>query len=173
MKRLLLLLTVFVLGLAPMLAQNLTITLNGTLGPIQSGSDPLGANGATATATFTVSTTANPISSTATSATYRLPAGAVTATLSNGISFTSTAAWKMKVTLAATHDRLVCSGPGPLGTTVSATSYMRHNSWTNGVLTHPTAFTPTPQNLRPPRSTLKYTLAGSSTVLGFTGTISN
>jgi hypothetical protein len=177
MRRLLLLLTVLVLGLAPLLAQapdtTFTITLNGTLGPIISGSDPLGGNGATATMTAKINESATPRSSTATSATYTLPKGAVSATLSNGISFTSTTAWTMKITLAAKYDTVVFSGAGPLGTTVSATSLLKVNSWTTAVLTHPAPFAPSPQNLTQPHSTLKYTLAGSSTVLGFTGTISN
>lgn len=177
MRRLLLLLTVLVLGLAPLLAQapdtTFTITLNGTLGPVISGSDPLGGNGATATMTAKINESLTPRSSTATSVTYALPKGAITATLSNGISFTSTTPWTMKITLAAKYDAVVFAGAGPLGTTVSATSLMKVNSWTTAVFTHPLPFTPSPQNLTQPHSTLKYTLAGSTTVLGFTGTISN
>jgi hypothetical protein len=174
MKRLLLLLTIFVLALAPMLAQTVTITLAGTLGPVENGGpDPLSLNGFGLDATITISTSATPLSSTATSVTYRLPAGSVAVP---GLGFSNTKPWKMKITLAATHDTLVLSGPGPtLGapTTVTATSYMKKNSFTTAVLKHPTSFTPSPQNLKPPRSTLKYTFDGSVTILGFTGTISD
>jgi hypothetical protein len=177
MKQSLLLLMIFVLGLAPLLAAKpdttFTITLNGTLGPIESGSDPLGGNGASATATAKVNTAATPKSSTASSATYTLPAGAVSATLSNGISFTNSAAWAMKITLGTTGDTLILSGPGPDGTTVTAKSSMAKGSWKKAALTHPTKFSPTPQNLTPPSSTLSYKFLGSTTVLGFTGTIAN
>jgi hypothetical protein len=173
MKRLLLLLTICALAVAPMLAQTITYTLKGTLGPIESGPDPLGANGAKLTSTATISTSATPTSSTAASVTYSLPVGSVSASLSTGIAFTNTAPWTLKITLATSHDTLVLSGPGPLGTTVTATSHMKANSFTSAVLKHPTSFSPSPQRLTPPKSSLKYSLGGTTTVLGFTGKISD
>jgi len=81
MKRVLLFLAVFAVGVASMFAASpvtLTITLNGSLALI-SGPDPLGGNGSSATATAAISESAVPKSHTANSATYLLPAGSVTA----------------------------------------------------------------------------------------------
>ena len=67
-----------VLGICPLMAANITYTISGTLGPVLSGSDPLGANGESGILTATASTTATPTSKTKTSATYTLPQGSVT-----------------------------------------------------------------------------------------------
>jgi hypothetical protein len=69
---------VLMLGVCPLLAQNITYTVNGTLGPVLSGSDPLGGNGQSGAVTATVSTSLVPTMVTSTSATYTLPAGSVT-----------------------------------------------------------------------------------------------
>ena len=81
MKRVLSFLALFAAGVASTFvaspAVTLTITLNGSLTLI-SGPDPLGGNGASATATAAISESAVPKSHTANSATYSLPAGSVT-----------------------------------------------------------------------------------------------
>ena len=180
MKRLLWILTVSVLGLAPMLAQDatenttLTITLTGTLSLI-SGPDCLTASGESATASAMIGESATPTSSTADSATYKIPAGGVTATV-GATTFTSTKPWTMKVTLAATHDVLAMSGPGPLGTTVKATSTLRKGSWTSAVLLHPAPFGSSPRKQAPSHSKLQYTaplVCSGATALAVTGSISN
>jgi hypothetical protein len=180
MRQFSMLLTVCVLGLAPMLAQDvtpdttLTITLTGTLNKI-SGPDCLSASGESASASAMISESATPISSTSDSATYKIPAGGVTATVGT-TTFTSTKPWAMKVTLAATYDVLVMSGPGPLETTVKTTSTLHKGSWTSAVLLHPAPFSPSPQKQIPSNSKLQYTapiLCSGTTVLGVTGSISN
>jgi hypothetical protein len=167
---------VLALGFVPLLAQGpdttLTITLNGNLTLI-SGSDCFGLNGTTATASAQISETSTPISTTSNSATYKIPAGGISASAGT-LTFTSMKPWKMKVTLGAAHDTLVLSGPGPLSSTVRATSTMKKGSWTTAVLTNPTPFSPSPQQLTSPGSKLQYTLSlCGTTVLGFNGPISN
>src|ERR1700730_12290560 len=58
----------------------LTITLKGTLGPILSGQDPAGLNGHSGTVKVMASESLSPTKHTSTSATYTLPAGAITVT---------------------------------------------------------------------------------------------
>src|ERR1700688_3749305 len=55
----------------------LTIVLDGTLGPILSGSDPAGLNGRSATVTVTAKESLVPYNTTANSASYHIPAGAI------------------------------------------------------------------------------------------------
>ena len=180
MKRLLLLLMLFALGLAPMLAQDatedttLTITLTGTLSKI-SGLDCLGVNGESATASAMIGESATPSSSTSDSATYTIPAGGVSTTV-GAITFTNTKPWTMKVTLAATHDILAIQGPGPAGSQIKVTSTLKKGSWTSAVLLHPAPFSPSPQRPSPSNSRLQYTvpaLCNVATVLAVTGHISN
>jgi len=152
----------------------LTITLTGTLNKI-SGPDCLNASGESGSATAMISESATPISSTSNSATYKIPAGGVTATVGT-ITFTSTKPWIMKFVLAATYDVLVMAGPGPLGSTVKTTSALHKGSWTSAVLLHPAPFSPSPQNQTPSTSRLQYTaplVCTGTTVLGVTGRISN
>jgi hypothetical protein len=159
-----------------MLAQDttLTITVHGTVSLV-SGPDCLGANGESASASVMISESASPISSTSDSATYKIPAGGVSATVGS-TTFTSTKPWSMKITLEASYDVLVLSGPGPLETTIRTTSTLKKGSWTSAVLLHPAPFSPTPQKQTPADSTLDYTaplFCSGTTVLGVTGSISN
>jgi hypothetical protein len=133
-------LTVCLLSSAPMLAQDttLTITVHGTVSLV-SGPDCLGANGESASASVMISESASPISSTSDSATYKIPAGGVSATVGS-TTFTSTKPWSMKITLEASYDVLVLSGPGPLETTIRTTSTLKKGSWTSAVLLHPAPF---------------------------------
>jgi len=165
-------------GLSPLSAATITYSLNGTLGPnLNGGADCLGGNGATATASAMASSTLTPKSTTTNSATYSLPAGAVTAAVGT-ISFTSTKPWNMKYTLGSKADTFTLSGPGPLGSSVTAVSSMVPGSFPKSVISatgHPTPIAKAhePQNLTQPASFLQYSapLCTSPTKLGFTGTI--
>jgi hypothetical protein len=171
---------VLVVGLCPMFASSIVYNLNGTLGPnLNGGPDCLSGNGAAATAAATASSTQKPTKTTSTSATYSLPAGAVTAAVGS-ITFTSTAAWTMKFSLSSKADTLTLSGPGPLGSTVTAVSSMKAGSLPKSVISatgHPApiAKPDSPQNLTSPASYLSYSVGSSCpiTKLGFTGTIAS
>jgi len=168
------------LGTLPARAADITMTISATLdSPALSGSDPLGAAGGTGTITITIRKTLKPTAHTARSATYRLAAGTVTATV-DGDTVTNPSPFTMKISFpAAGPDTLVLSGKvSEDGVTVpiSATASLAKGSFTKAVLKHPQAFTPSTQNLTAPTtypgpgSTLSYTLFGSKTVLGVTGT---
>src|SRR5690349_12538553 len=58
----------------------LIITLKGKIGPLLSGPDPLGLNGQSGTVRIVASESLSPIAHTTTSATYKLPPGAITVT---------------------------------------------------------------------------------------------
>jgi len=170
----------FLLGLARMPAQDattdvtLTITVAGTVSLI-SGPDCLGANGHSASASVMISESATPISSTASSATYKIPAGGVSATVGS-TTFSTTKPWSMKITLDSTYDQLVLSGPGPLDIAIKATGTLKKGSWTSAVLLHPEPFSPSPQKQTPSDSKLQYTaplVCSGTTVLGLTGSVSN
>ena len=174
---------VLILGLCPLMAANITYTISGTLGPILSGSDPLGANGESGVLTATASSTLTPTSKTATSATYTLPVGAITVNI-GGTVYGTTGTSTLKYTFpAAGPDTMVftatVSVDGFKGTVVGTASLAK-GSFTTAVTKHPQKFKPTPQTLAPakkatgPGSKVEYTVAilGSST-LGITGTASN
>jgi hypothetical protein len=156
----------------------LTITLKGALGPILSGSDPLGLNGQSGTVTVMASESLSPIKHTSTSATYKLPAGAITVVAGSN-KFTTTSPSKMIVSLLSTADTLTLIVAGPSGLMVTDTTFLKTGSWTTAVLKHPTVFKPSPQKLTSaktatgPGCKVKYTIFGSTTVLGFHGTGSN
>jgi hypothetical protein len=156
----------------------LTITIQGTLGPILSGPDPLGLNGQSGKITVMASESLSPTKHTATSATYTLPAGAISVTAGTN-HFKTTSPSKMIVNLLSTADTLTLVVAGPEGLMATDTTFLKPNSWTTAVLKHPTAFKPTPQKLKSattaggPGCQLKYTILGSTTVLGFHGTGSN
>lgn len=178
MRQFLLISTAFVLGMAPLAAQDastvtLTITLAGTVNLI-SGPDCLAASGETASASAMISESATPVATTSNSATYQIPAGGVSATVGS-TTFTSTHPWSMRMTLGATYDSLVLTGPGPLGSVITTTSTLKKGSWTSAILTHPAPFTPSPQNQNPSDSKLRYTspFCSATTVLGVTGHLSN
>lgn len=159
-------------------AHTLTITLKGTLGPILSGSDPLGLNGQSGSVSIMASESLSPKKHTATSATYILPAGAITVTAGSN-QFTTTSSSKMIINLTTAADTLTLIASGPSGLMVTVTTFLKTGSWTNAILMHPTVFKPSPQKVKSaktaggPGCKLKYTFFGSATVLGFAGTASN
>jgi hypothetical protein len=153
----------------------LTITINGTIGPILSGSDPLGLNGKSGKLTVMASESLSPTKHTATSATYTLPAGAIKVTAGSN-HFSTKSPSKMVINLTSTADILTLIIAGPDGLMVTDTTYLKPNSWTTAVLKHPAVFKPSPQKLTSattadgPGCKVKYTIEGSTTVLGFHGT---
>lgn len=156
-------------------ASVLTITLDGTLGPVISGNDPAGLNGQSAMVTVTASESLNPYKATASSASYHIPAGDITVNV-NGTQYTSTSRSSMIVKLGKKADLLTLKANiTVLGHKVNVTdiSALQTGSWTTGVLQHPALFSPSPQNLTEPSSTFTYTVFGETTVLGVTGTASN
>jgi membrane-bound inhibitor of C-type lysozyme len=159
----------------------LTISIKGTTGPILSGSDPLNLDGRNGTIKILASESLSPTKHTASSATYSLPAGAVSLHTEKQ-TYTTTSPSKMTIKLSNKSDNLIVvfsltSG----GATVmfTDTSALAGGSWTTAVLKHPTVFAPSPQTLTSATtanglgSKLKYVSSGSTTVLGFTGTASN
>jgi hypothetical protein len=174
---------VLILGLCPLMAASITYTVTGTLGPVLSGSDPLGANGESGTLIATVSTTLTPTSKTKTSATYTLPAGAITVNI-GGTVYGTTGTSTLKYTLPSTgSDTMVfttnVSLLGFTGTVVGTASLAK-GSFTSAVLKHPQKFTPSPQTLTPAKkasgagSKVEYTVAIlGSTTLGISGSASN
>jgi len=171
-----------VLGFCPLLAQEasttLTINISGTLGPILSGLDPLKGDGGVGSLAITASESLSTTSVTATSATYKLPAGAVSVTVGT-THYVTTSPSKLTIRLTSTADILIVSTVGPLNAKITGTAYLAAGSWRHAVLLHPTTFSPSPQNLTPaataagPGSKVKYTLFGATTVLGITATISD
>jgi hypothetical protein len=154
----------------------LTITLKGTLGPVLSGSDPLGLDGKKGTVTVLASESLSPTKHTATSATYTLPPGAIKVTAGSN-KFTTKSPSKMIINLTSTADILTLMVVDTsTGLTVTDTTYLKAGSWTTAVLKHPGVFTPSPQTLTSattangPGCKVKYTIFGSTTVLGFHGT---
>jgi len=157
--------------------KTLTMTIMGTLGPILSGSDPLGLNGQNGTMTLQASESLSPTKHTSNSATYTLPAGAITVKVGS-YEFKTTTKSTIIVKLTKSADVLSLNASGPDGLKLTAIADLQPNSWTNSVLKHPTTFSPSPQDLSAaktangPGSKLKYTIEGSTTVLGLSGTIS-
>jgi hypothetical protein len=158
-------------------SKTLTIEVNGTLGPILSGSDPLGLNGQGGTLTMMAKESLKPKKHTSNSATYILPAGAVVVTVGTN-KFQTTTPSTMQITLTSTADILTLTATGPDQLKVVGTSDLQAGSWTKSVLKHPGLFQPSPQNLTAaqkangPGSKVKYTIFGSATVLGLSGTAS-
>jgi hypothetical protein len=163
-----------VANLAPA-THTLTITLKGTIGPILSGSDPLGINGTNGTVTIRASESLSPTKHTSTSATYTLPAGAIKVVAGTN-HFSTTHPSKMIINLTSSADTLTLVVAGPEGLQVTDTTFLQAGSWTNGVLKHPAVFKPSPQTLTAaktaggPGCKIKYIIEGSTTVLGFAGT---
>jgi hypothetical protein len=153
----------------------LTVTLNGTLGPALSGSDPAGLDGQSAMVTVTAKESLVPYKTTANSASYHIPAGAIIVDV-NGTNYTSTKRSGMTVKLTGKGDFLTFKSSliiDGFKVTVVDTSSLQAGSWSNTVLQHPAPFSPSPQNLSSPSSKFQYTVFGEKTVLGVTGTISN
>jgi len=159
-------------------AGTLTVTIKGKLGPILSGDDPLGLNGESGKLTLTASESLKPIKHTANSATYKLPAGAITVTAGSN-KFTTDKSSTMTISLSSSADILTINASGPDGLMVTDTNYLKTGSWTKAVLKHPGVFKPSPQKLTAaktengPGSKLSYTIFGDTTVLGFNGTAAN
>jgi hypothetical protein len=157
-------------------SSTLTVVIDATAGPILQGSDPLGLNGQNATITLLASESLDPIKHTKTSATYKIPAGAITLVF-NGTPYQTQSPSKMTVKLGSKADTVtlvsVLSEDG-IKITFTDTTSLAPGSFTNAVLQHPETFTPSPQTLSSPSSKLKY--SGSftgTTVLGIGGTASN
>ncbi|MGD0191854.1 MAG: hypothetical protein ABSD74_14030 [Rhizomicrobium sp.] len=154
----------------------LTIGIDGTAGPILQGNDPLGLNGKSASVTVLVSEQLKPKKHSKTSATYKIPAGAITLTF-DGTSYQTNSPSKMTVTLGKTADTLtLVSAVTEEGITVdfTDTTSLAPGSWTNAVLQNPAPFTPSPQTLSSPSSKLKYSGAQfGTTVVGISGTASS
>jgi len=177
MKKALLAVTLFALGLTSVMAQAATIVYTGT-GTLKklSGSDPGGAGGKTGTIAISVSSTANPTSHTATSGTYRLAAGAIQVTF-NGSTYSNSSAATMKLSAAAAASTITVTGNFSVsGVTakVKGVVSLKKGSFTSAVSKHPMAFKPTPQTLTSPKSYITYTvpLIGA-TKLGINGSASN
>src|SRR5579863_7342094 len=119
----------------------LTITVKGTIGPLLSGSDPLGLDGKTGTVKIMASESLSPTKHTATSATYTLPAGAITV-IAGSNHFTTTSPSKMIINLLSSADTFTLVVAGPDGLMVTLTTYLKTGSWTTAVLKHPTVFKP-------------------------------
>ena len=154
----------------------LTITIKGTIGPVLSGTDPLGFDGKKGTVKVMAAESLSPTTHTATSATYTLPPGAITVTAGSN-KFTTKSPSKMIINLTSTADILtLIVVDKSTGLTVTDTTYLKAGSWTIAVLKHPGVFTPSPQTLTSatsangPGCKVKYTIFGSTTVLGFHGT---
>jgi hypothetical protein len=165
------------------MAASITYTITGTLGPILSGTDPLGANGKTGTITIVVSETLKPKKHTATSATYTLPADAITVNIGGtnyGTTGTSTLVYSIP---SAGPDTMVVTATVVVDDifsgTVVGTASLAKGSFPSAVLKHPHAFSPASQTLTAATtatgqgSKVKYTALGSSTVLGLSGTASD
>jgi hypothetical protein len=159
----------------------LTIVIKGTIGPILSGSDPLGLDGENGTVTILASESLSPKKHTSTSATYILPAGAITVTAGSN-KFSTKSPSKMVINLTSTADTLTLIVAGKVdgvNLMVTDTTYLKAGSWTTGVLKHPGVFKPSPQKLTSaktaggPGCKIKYLVEGLTTVLGFSGTASN
>jgi hypothetical protein len=170
-----------VLGLMPLTAATITYNISGTLGPVLAGSDPLGADGESGNITAAVSSTLPPTTKTKTSATYSLPAGAVTVTV-NGTAYKSGKSTLKYSFRPAGPDTMVFTATVTIDgikATIVGTVSLAKGSFTAAVTRHPEKFTPTPQTLTAATtasgagSKVKYTVFGSSTTLGLTGTASN
>jgi hypothetical protein len=159
-------------------AKTLTVMLTGKLGPVLSGSDPLGLNGESGSMTLKVSESLSPTKSTGTTATYTLPAGAISIKFGSN-QFKTTTKSTMEVELNKSADLLILTATGPDNLKITATASLAPKSWTNNVLKHPAAFKPSPQSLKAaakaggPGSQVKYEIFGGTTVLGLNGSISN
>lgn len=153
----------------------LTIVLDGTLGPVISGSDPAGLDGQSAMVTILASESLNPYKTTATSASYHIPAGDITVNI-NGTNYMSTSKSSMIVKLGKSADTLTLKASVDVDgfkVQVSDVSSLAAGSWTNAVLQHPTLFSPSPQDLSQPSSNFTYIVFGETTELGVTGTAAN
>lgn len=156
-------------------AATLTIVLDGTLGPVLSGSDPAGLDGDSATITLTVSESLTPYKVTAKSASYHIPAKDIVLSV-NGTDYSPSSRYNLIINLGKTADTMTLTGKVKIefiSATVSDVSSLAAGSWSKTVRQHLVTFSPSPQNLSEPSSQLSYTAEGEKTVLGVTGTIAN
>jgi hypothetical protein len=169
------------IGAVNPVTHTLTITVKGMIGPILSGSDPLTLDGKSGTVKILASESLTPTKRTATSATYTLPAGAITVTAGTN-KFTTKSPSKMVINLTSTADTLTLIIAGQVNgvsVMVTDTTFLKAGSWTTAVLKHPGVFAPSPQKLTAaktaggPGCKIKYTVFGITSVLGFKGTASN
>lgn len=152
-----------------------TITIDGTLGPVLKGSDPAGLDGQSATVTILASEALKPYKTTASSASYHIPAGDITVDV-NGTNYSTTSTSSMIVKLGSKADLLTFKATikvDSFAVKVSDTSALASGSWSKTVLQHPALFSPSPQTLTSPSSTFTYTVIGETTVLGVSGSIAN
>jgi hypothetical protein len=183
-RRILLSIGVMMLGIFPLMAANITYTVNGKLGPVLSGSDPLGANGQSTTITVTASSTLNPTTTGTSSATYTLPPGAVTVAI-GGTTYASkgNSILKYTVPLLGKDTMVVTSTIAIEGVhaMVSATVSLASGSFIlKAVQRHPETFAPSPQSLSAASraggsgSQVSYTMpVTGTTTLGLAGAASN
>lgn len=156
-------------------ATTVTIVLDGTLGPIISGSDPAGLDGQSATVTVEASESLKPYKTTSGSASYHIPAGDITVNV-DGTNYTSDSKSTMTIKLGKKADTLTLKASLDIEgfkVQVSDVSSLATGSWSKTVLQHPALFSPSPQNLTEPASSLTYSVVGETTKLGVTGTASD
>jgi hypothetical protein len=156
-------------------AATLTIVLDGTLGPVLSGSDPAGLNGDSATITIKASESLTPFKVTAKSASYHIPAKDIVLSV-NGNNYSPSSRYNLVINLGKTANTMTFSGKAKLGfvsTNVSEVSTLAAGSWSKTVRQHLVAFSPSPQTLTEPNSQFTYSFEGQDTVLGVTGTAAN
>jgi hypothetical protein len=159
-------------------AKTLTVSVTGKLGPVLSGGDPLGLNGESGSLTLKASESLSPTKSTSTTATYTLPAGAVSIKFGTN-KFKTTSKSTLEIKLTSTADVAILTATGPDDLKLTLTASLAPKSWTNSVLKHPAPFTPSPQTLKSATkaggggSQVKYVIDGESSELGLKGSISN
>jgi len=174
---------VLLAGLCPLMAQNITYTFSGKLGPLLSGNDPIGANGKAGTVTAVVSTTLVPKSTTTASATYKLPAGAVKVRIGTR-TYTAEGTLLKYIFPATGPSKMVFSSKisisGIRGTIIGTVSLANHSFIARIVKQHPEKFRPSPQTLTAATSAggagsqIQYSATGfGTTVLGLSGSASN
>ena len=157
---------------------SVTIVISGTLGPILAGSDPEGGNGKAGSITIVASESLKPIKHTTTSATYKLPAGAIS-TVINGTTYKSKSPADMTITIPKKGGEtlFISSNVSVSGVTatITGTAAMAHGAFTSAALKHPVPFK-SPQTLAPaktangPGSKVSYSaILIGKTVLGLTG----
>ena len=138
---------------------------------------------ANTTVAVKVSAAINPIATTATTATYKVPVGAIVITIPPNPSFHNTIVGKMIYKIAA-HDTVTLDGVGPLGSQISFVSTLVPGSFPNTVLGaggNPAGLIPAdnPEGLTSPSSYLIYSydpatnMLCNSTKAGFTGLLKN
>jgi hypothetical protein len=162
---------------SPATTKTLTITIKGTIGPILSGPDPLGLDGKEGSLKLVASESLSPTKHSSTSATYSLPAGAITASAGKkGLSTKTPSTMSISLTKSADILTVIFAGKHA---TFTDTTFLKSDSWTTAVLKHPGVFTPSPQDVTSattadgPGCRVLYTVDGTTTVLGFSGTASN